>query len=92
MNRTSRSVKSVKSSKSIAALAVAAVALMSAIVPAGAQTVHRSEVKRLTALYASATAGSPAQLRIADELNRLAADEFAPPSAAAFRLAEMQNR
>ncbi len=71
---------------------MAAVALLSAIAPAGAQTARRAEVKRLTALYTEATPGSPAQFRIHEELDRLAAGEAAPPSAAAFRLAEMQSR
>jgi hypothetical protein len=84
--------KSSKSSKSFAAVAVAAVALMSAVMPASAQTAHRSEVRRLTALYSEATSGSPAQFRIHEELERLAAAVAAPPSAAAFRLAEMQSR
>ena len=84
--------KSSKSSKSVAAVAVAAVALLCAIAPAGAQTARRAEVKRLTALYTEAAPGSPAQFRIHEELDRLAAGEAAPPSAAAFRLAEMQSR
>jgi hypothetical protein len=75
-----------KSSKSITAIAVGAVMLASAIAPAGA------EVKRLTALYTEATPGSPAQFRIHEELDRFAAGEAAPPSAAAFRLAEMKSR
>jgi len=86
-----KSSRSSKSSKSFAAVAVAAVALMSAIAPAGAQTARRAEVKRLTALYSGATTGSPAQFRIHEELDRLGG-AGAPPSAAAFRLAEMQNR
>jgi len=84
--------KSSKSSKSLAAVAVAAVALMSAIAPAGAQTARRTEVKRLTALYTEATPGSPAQFRIHEELDHLAARQAAPSSAAAFRLAEMNSR
>ena len=85
--------KTSKSSKSFAAVAVAAVALVSAIAPAGAQSVRRSEVKRLSALYSEATTGSPAQFRIHEELDRLTpGDGAARPSAAAFRLAEMQSR
>lgn len=81
-----------KSSKSITAIAVGAVMLASAIAPAGAEPARRAEVKRLTALYTEATPGSPAQFRIHEELDRFAAGEAAPPSAAAFRLAEMKSR
>ena len=83
--------KSSKSSKSVAAVAVAAVALLCAIAPAGALTARRAEVQRLTALYTEAAPGSPAQFRIHEELDRLAGDA-ASPSAAAFRLADMQSR
>jgi hypothetical protein len=93
MNRkSSRQSKSAKSCRSLAAVAVAAVALLSAIAPAGAETARRAEVKRLTALYTEATPGSPAQFRIHEELDHLAAGEAAPPTAAAFRLAEMKSR
>ena len=73
-------------------LFVAAVALLSAIAPASAQSARRVEVSRLNALYSAATSGSPAQFRIHEELDRLAGDAAPPPSAAAFRLAEMQSR
>ena len=97
-SKPSKSSKSRKPSKSIAAVAVAAVATFCAVVPASAGTARGAEVKRLSALYAGATPGSPAQFRIHEELDRLAAEDVAgsaaatPPSAADFRLAEMKDR
>ena len=80
-----------KVSKSIIGVFAGAVMLTTAA-PAGAASVRGGEVKRLTSLYAGAASGSPAQFRIHEELDRLAAEDAAPPSAAAFRLAEMQSR
>ena len=83
-----------KLSKSITGTIVGAAMLtVTAVAPVAAQSrAHRAEASRLTALYASATPGSPAQFRIHEELDRLAARDTAPPSAAAFRLAEERNR
>lgn len=83
-----------KLTKSITgAILGAAMLTVTAVAPATAQSrAHRVEASRLTALYTSATPGSPARFRIHEELDRLAARDAAPPSAAAFRLAEEQSR
>ncbi len=83
-----------KLTKSIAGTIVGAAMLTAtAVGPVAAQSrAHRAEASRLSALYTSAKPGSPAQFRIHEELDRLAARDAAPPSAAAFRLAEEQSR
>ena len=81
-----------KLTKSIAGALLGAAMLTTAVGPASAQSrAHRAEASRLSALYTSARAGSPAQFRIHEELDRLTA-QAGPPSAAAFRLAEEQSR
>ena len=82
-----------KLTKSISGAVVGAAIFATAIAPASAQSrAHRAEASALQALYISATPGSPAQFRIHEELDRLAAEGNAPPSPAQFRLAEEQNR
>ena len=83
-----------KLTKSIAGTIVGAAMLTTAAVaPVAAQSrAHRAEAARLGALYSAATPGSPAQFRIHEALDRLAATNTGPPSAAAFRLAEERSR
>ena len=81
-----------KLTKSIAGALLGAAMLTTTVGPASAQSrAHRAEASRLSALYTSARAGSPAQFRIHEELDRLTA-QAGPPSAAAFRLAEERSR
>ncbi len=82
-----------KLSKSICGAIVGAALLTTAVAPAGAQRrAPHAEAARLSAMFTAATPGSPAQFRIHEELDRLIANDTAPPSAAAFRLAEERSR
>ena len=87
-----------KLTKSIAGAFLGAAMLATAVGPASAQSrAHRAEASRLSAMYTSARAGSPAQFRIHEELDRLTADVRAsvgccfPPGGGAEPLAPLRD-